>query len=160
MFKYLKSDFNKIALFIFLLISVHFNLLPHGISSEIINGGIGIKALYADLSPFSFAETKIFSPEKKQIPFQTGLTDRNGVFIFVPDAIGIWKIVISDGMGHGVVKELTINDIKNFNKENFKPLSRWYKILIGLAVIFGITGIISYFHAKKLLKGVKKDAHS
>jgi len=139
-------------------------IFAHGVNAEIINKGIGISARYDDNSPISFAETKIFSPNNMKIPFQEGLTDKNGTFVFLPDRPGNWKIIVNDGMGHGIVKIIKINSIEKFKQKHSASLSLWNKILIGLSVIFVITGILQYIKIKKALETSNKkrgiDAHS
>ena len=151
---------NRIIIILLFLIIIGSPLYSHGINSRIIKGGIGIIALYDSSTPMSYAKTEIFTPGKDKTPFQEGLTDKNGCFIFIPDKIGIWKIKINDEMGHGVIKEINVKDLKNFKQNKSEPLSRWYKILIGLSIIFGITGFIFYLQAKKIIAKGQKDAHS
>ena len=43
---------------------------------------------------------KIYSPADTEEEFQTGRTDANGVFAFVPDTAGEWGFIVDDGMGH------------------------------------------------------------
>ncbi|MCS7180218.1 MAG: hypothetical protein NZ891_02570, partial [bacterium] len=96
--------------------------------------------------PLSFCDVKVFSPDKKK--FQEGLTDINGRFVFFPDKTGVWKIEISDGMGHGIVKEINVKENMKTESKN-RQFSRLQKILIGVSLIWGITGIVFYFLAKK-----------
>jgi len=91
--------------------------------------------------------------------FHTIVHRQCGSFVFVPDIIGIWKIIINDGLGHGIVKEIEIKDLKIFKQKNMNSLSRWHKLLIGISFIFGITGIIAFYQTRKALKG-DKIAHS
>ncbi len=156
-----KTSMSLKIIFLLILLTVlnSISLFSHGINSKMITNGIGIQVSYDSTSPMSFAETEVFSPLNKETPFQEGFTDKNGSFVFVPDIIGIWKIIINDGLGHGIVKEIEIKDLKIFKQKNTNSLSKWHKLLIGLSFIFGITGIITFYQTRKALKG-DKIAHS
>ena len=92
---------------IFLLLSI--TVFAHGVHYNILSKGAGIEAKYDDGEPMSYCETRIFSPGNSEEVFQQGLTDANGRFMFSPDIEGIWKIIVNDGMGHGIVVELPID---------------------------------------------------
>lgn len=120
---------------------------PHGIEYKEIEGGRGLEIKYDDGTPFSFCEVKIYSPDGKK--FQEGLTDKNGRFVFFPERTGKWKIEVSDGMGHGVVKEIAVLEGMKIKEENVSNFTRWQKILIGVSLIWGITGTLFYIFTKK-----------
>lgn len=122
----------------------------HSVEYLVIEGGVGIKVYYSNGSPMSYSEVKIFSPQDKDIEFQTGLTDKNGRFVFYPDLKGKWKIIVSDGMGHGIVKEILISDnIKLVHKQEKIHIPLLQKILTGVSIIFGFTGIMFYIITKR-----------
>jgi len=132
----------------------------HGVEYSIIKGGVGIKAYYSDGTPMSYSEVKIFSPEDRNTEFQTGITDKNGCFLFFPDSKGKWKIEINDGMGHGIVKEIDISEDLTSKIETTYHLPLWKKILYGLSIIFGFTGVFFYLSTKKKLPKGEKNAYS
>lgn len=110
--------------------------------------GIRVKAEYDDGEPMSYAEIEITSPDS-DIPFQKGRTDRNGVFMFAPDGPGIWQMAISDGMGHRLSLEREITALKGkqmdsngSSQKKSTPVSRKEGVMTGLAVIFGLSGVI------------------
>jgi len=143
--------------YMFLFISfflVNATLFPHGVNYKKINGGIGIEVLYDNGKPISEAETKIYSPREKNNTFQEGYTDKNGRFLFYPDEQGKWKIIISDGMGHGVSTFIEINNIKTMEigKTGNIPIPLYNKILLGISIIFGITGILTFLATRKIRK--------
>lgn len=55
---------------------------------------------YADQTPMAYSEVQIFSPTETKIPHQKGRSDRNGFFVFRPDAPGAWTFSAADGQGH------------------------------------------------------------
>jgi len=121
----------------------------HGVHYEKIEGGIGIEANYDDGTPMSYSEVKVYSLQDKETEFQQGLTDKNGRFVFFPDVKGKWKLVVNDGMGHGIVTNISFEEEMKVKKTGTAHFSRWQKILIGVSLIFGITGILFYLVAKK-----------
>ncbi len=126
----------------------------HGVGYTILKNGVGIKVFYEDVekTPISYAEVKIYSPEDKNIEFQSGVTDKNGCFVFYPDRAGKWKIEVNDGMGHGIIKEIEISEDLIPKVETTSQLPLWKKILYGISIIFGFTGVLFYILATKKVK--------
>ncbi len=151
---------NKISLIIILLISVSPVLISHGVDIVSIKGGTGIEAKYDSGDPISHAEVTVYSPEEGSEPFQTGVTDKNGRFLFSPDMNGEWKVVVNDWTGHGgTIKIKVDNDLNLRSEKGEKPTGRGIKILSGVSVIFGLTGLLFYSLAiRERKRGV--DAHS
>ncbi len=92
---------------IFFTWTVLFSLAPHpaaahGTNYRILDPGaaIAVAFLYSDSRPMRYAEVLVFSPEDEEIEYQNGRTDRNGRFVFYPDAPGKWRIQADDGTGH------------------------------------------------------------
>ncbi|MCS7213316.1 MAG: DUF4198 domain-containing protein [Candidatus Calescibacterium sp.] len=135
-------------------------VLAHDIELNFVKeGGMGIRAYYSDGTPLSSANVKIFSPSDDKKEFQICSTDKNGYFFFLPDEKGKWRIEISDSTGHGLVKHIEITEEIRVLGANYSvPL--WQRILIGLSIIFGLTGILFYIYAKREVKKMQKHAHS
>jgi nickel transport protein len=55
----------------------------------------------------SFAQVDIAAPDGKP-GFQSGRTDRNGMFLFLPDGDGKYRVTVGDDMGHRLVLAKTI----------------------------------------------------
>lgn len=55
-------------------------------------------------------EAKVYSPSGGDNPFQLGQTDVHGRFSFVPDAPGLWRVVVKDGLGHVAEAAVEIDD--------------------------------------------------
>ena len=124
----------------------------HGVHYEKFEGGIGIKVNYNDGTPMSYSEVKVYSPEDKETEFQQGFTDKNGRFVFFPDVKGKWKIIVNDGIGHGIATDISIEEEMIMKKTGTAHFSRWQKILIGVSLIFGATGILFYLVTKRYYK--------
>ena len=63
---------------------------------------------YSNGSALPFAEVEVWSPDDAEIEFQNGRTDKNGRFSFFPDVPGIWRVTVSDGMGHATSAQCEI----------------------------------------------------
>jgi len=125
-------------------------LFAHGVDYEIIKGGIGVQVQYDSGQPLAFCDFLVFSPRDAKTAYQQGLTDKYGRFLFIPDTTGNWRVEVDDGMGHGLVEMIPVSSEMTFTKEmESKHLNRYQKILIGVSIIFGITGIGFYFAGKK-----------
>lgn len=147
---------------IFFVISFVFlvkQCFAHNVGYLVFKNGIGIKVFYEDINktPMSYAEVKVYSPEDKKTEYQSGITDKNGCFVFCPDRPGKWRIEVNDGMGHGVVKELEILENFTIQMEDMYQLSLWKKVLVGISTIFGFSGILFYILT---IKKLKSNAHS
>jgi len=120
-----------------------------------------VTAEYDDGEPMSYGAVEIINLEEK-LPFQSGRTDRNGRFLFLPDRAGEWQVTISDGMGHQVIipakvnENMAINMEENQMDENQKhglshggSLPRYERILMGISFIFGIFGFLFWWKGRK-----------
>lgn len=127
--------------------------LGHGVEHTVIEGGVGIEVSYADGTPMNYSDVTVFSPLDSATEFQQGLTDKNGRFVFFPDATGAWRVTVDDGMGHAVSTDIEIREGMSVGVKEPPRFSRLQGIIIGVSVIFGIFGISSWFCARKRLKG-------
>lgn len=153
---------NRIILTIIVFVTffVPGSFYPHGVDILVVVGGSGVEAKYDSGDPISHAEVTIYSPGNEDEPFQAGVTDRNGRFLFFPDMDGVWKVVINDGTGHGGTKFITIKDSSIVQGPEVEmPIGKKTKILAGISVIFGLTGILFFVLAGRERKR-SVDAHS
>jgi nickel transport protein len=122
-------------------------IYAHGVRGEVNEGGVVVSAEYDNGEPMSYARVKVSAPCAKLL-FQSGRTDRNGRFCFFPDTPGDWKVVVDDEMGHRLEVMVPVNETKRLKTDEKansakSHLPRWEKALMGVAVIFGIFGILS-----------------
>ena len=136
---------------IFLLPTV---IYAHGVSGKIDAGGIVVTAVYDSGESMSYAKVKISAPGAK-ITFQSGRTDRNGRFSFFPDTPGDWKVVVDDEMGHllelnvPVDETLVFQDNQQRGETGESSPSRYDKALMGISIIFGISGIFFWWKGRR-----------
>jgi nickel transport protein len=110
-----------------------------------------VKATYAGTEPVPFAKVQVFTPAG--VEFQNANTDRNGSFSFVPDAVGAWRVVIDDELGHR--RETTVNVVSleastTGQQQQSQGSSRVERALLGLSLILGLTGFWYGFQKRKL----------
>lgn len=126
----------------------------HGVNGKVDAGGIVVTAEYDSGEAMSYAKVKISAPGAK-ITFQSGRTDRNGRFSFFPDTPGDWKVVVDDEMGHRlelsvpVDETLVFRDNQQRGETGESSSSRYEKALIGISIIFGISGIFFWWKGRK-----------
>ena len=139
---------------VLILLGVPVLCLGHGVSYEVFDVGTGIKATYSDDSAMSYCDVSVFAPDDAEVEYQTGITDRNGCFAFVPDASGIWRVTVDDGMGHLVTAEISVDSLGVESLTAPRGPDRLSSLIIGISVIFGIFGIFA------LLRGSRRTSAS
>ena len=117
-------------------------LAAHGVEHVTVKDGIGIQAFYDNGSPLAYVDVTVFSPAQAETEFQSGVADKNGVFMFKPDMDGTWTIVFDDGLGHGLREEIDIQAGQTVEQTPSGVIPRWQKVLVGVSLIFGITGFL------------------
>jgi nickel transport protein len=157
---------------IILILTINIDSSAHDVTVEITKSypSVIVRASYFQAEPLSYAEIMIFSPESDVVEYKYGRTDKSGYFAFVPNSRGDWKITVDDEMGHFNETIVTIADdfftgeeataiIAHTNhRSSIHDLQPLYKIIFGLALIFGITGIFYWFKARQTLQS-KPDQH-
>jgi len=138
-----------------IIIFIPVNIFAHGVKGEISKGGIVITAKYDTDEPMSYAKVEVYAPDSK-IKFQTGRTDRNGRFAFVPDIAGKWHLSVDDGIGHKLNMDVEINESlkkssKELSKGDFFIFFKNIRVIIGILTIF-----IIFLLLKFLLKFEKR----
>lgn len=119
-----------------------------------------VQAAFSRTAPLADASVEIFAPGS-EVPYQKGSTDKQGYFSFLPNETGTWKVSVDDGMGHYDMIAISISS-EFFTREEIiiagdteiqqithDAIPVAYKIIFGLALIFGLTGIMYGIKAKK-----------
>lgn len=129
-------------------------LYAHGVTGKTGTGGIVVSAMYDTGEAMDYAKVTILAPDAN-LKFQSGRTDRNGRFCFFPDVSGNWKVVVDDEMGHRLEVNVPVDQAMSLqaNPENVNSgrnfLTRYQKAIIGVSIIFGISGIVFWFKSRK-----------
>lgn len=157
----MKKSFLLIIISLFSFTNIAF---AHGVKVEISfkDNLVIVKSSYSKKSNLVNAQIKIYSPLDTENEWQTGQTDKTGHFVFRPDVEGEWTFIVDDLKGHK--KKTIINyqieknleddskaieseaeEVVEVNNETVKAsdneLTKIHKIIIGLSIIFGISGI-------------------
>lgn len=112
----------------------------HGLLTAPVSGGEGVRVVYDDEEPVSFADVRVFAPGGGK-PVLTGVTDRNGCFLFRPDTAGVWKVQVDDGMGHAAPQFVTSGVAASAAAPAPPPrMSKTQGAVTGLALVFGVFG--------------------
>jgi len=122
--------------------------LAHGVHHEVLtDSSVIIRVEYEEGGAMSYADVFVYSPDDDKVEYQNGRTDKNGVFAFVPDKPGVWKIRVDDGQGHGLATEVTVESGMAVHAEHHGH-SRKDNIIGALGVILAIAGFVFYWKAK------------
>ena len=122
---------------------------------------------YSDSEPVKDADVIVYRPGEEGWEYQRGRTDINGVFAFVPDAAGEWKVEVDDGHGHRKETLVTLTE-EFFRSEGavpaagenagrmeigFSDLPIWLRAAFGLSIIFGIACLFYLVKVRKIVQG-------
>jgi hypothetical protein len=110
-----------------------------------------IRAAYGGSDQVPFAKVQVFSPSSPKEEFQTAVTDQRGFFSFVPAGPGSWRVAIDDEEGHR--REIEVMIPQTFAATSASPLptsSRLERALQGISLIFGATGFLYGFKARRI----------
>jgi nickel transport protein len=146
--------------------------MAHGINFETTKHppAVTVKAFFSRTSPVANAQVTIFSPGDDQA-YQSGRTDKAGYFAFIPSLPGDWVLIVDDERGHvdrvivpvadsffdAGATDLGIAGIEQMQAlvqkdESEAGIPLFFRIVVGLALIFGLTGVIYGYKAKLALK--------
>jgi len=167
------TEMIKRAAFLTLLIVVGFSagVFAHGVNTETsFHAGVAVvRSTYSPEQPLADALVTIYSPGDRINAWQTGRTDKTGHFAFLPDIDGEWIFFVDDQKGHSKKTAIIIEpdktespepDATDDMAEHDTPGSgpgTFHRIILGLALIFGITGIFYGFRSRQSRKQIHKD---
>ncbi len=161
-------------MFIAVFFATALTAAAHSINFEITRHApvVSVNAYFTRTSPLAGASVLVYAPGQDQ-PYQTGRTDRQGFFAFIPSVAGDWVFEIDDERGHRDRLEISVTggfisgvpeeeaDIADEQEEvPAEPVAEeetvspaaipfFYRVVFGLALIFGITGIFYGIRARQ-----------
>jgi nickel transport protein len=147
----------KKGLFLLFLIGLCFSktLFAHEVNYQVKGAqGVCVSFFFTGGEPMDYAEIEVYAPEEK-IPFQKARTDRNGIFCFMPDKKGVWKVIAKGETEHGLHgAEVEVKVKEDLSIEGFKkPLVATYtKVFIAFGIVgwlIGLAGIYLFLKEKK-----------
>lgn len=132
-------------------------LAAHGLEIEVRRHApaIVLKAAYHAAEPAAFAVVKIYAPGSSPAAYQSGNADASGLFAFIPDREGEWRVVVDDELGHRGERSIPIS--RDFieggavapGEADAADLPLWLRAVVGLALIFGASGVLYGFKARR-----------
>ncbi|MCZ2156451.1 MAG: hypothetical protein LC114_21525 [Bryobacterales bacterium] len=117
-----------------------------------------VTAAYEGLEAASFAEVTVQAPESanlKSDAFQTGHTDYDGKFVFLPPSPGDWRVIVDDEMGHRVEAIAAVPHTSGVTSPQSAAPSQsdgrsvGDRLLIGLSILFGAAGLLYGWTARR-----------
>lgn len=128
------------------------NVMAHGTAGWLEESvAIRVTAQYDDGNPISYAKVEIKGPES-DTAFQTGHTDRNGLFMFIPDGAGTWRVTVDDGLGHKLVLAEQVTAEKTLVQSPARPYrnNRSLDVIGGLGIISILGGALFALHQRRI----------
>ncbi len=156
---------KTIVAVLFLCIAVNMSVMGHAIRFDVTEHPpvVKVHAYFSATSPLINAKVEVFAPGTEEV-YQTGRTDQAGFFVIVPVGPGEWVVTFDDERGHRGRTVINVTD-DFFGDDpsetaaiappveapvkiaNDIPLA--YRVIFGLALIFGITGVYYGIKARK-----------
>ncbi len=134
---------------IFSLIWVTGNAVGHDLQYSVSQGtAVVIRLYYADTDEFSYESYEIYR-EGEDIPYQVGRTDAKGAIAFIPDRGGAWRIRTFSEDGHGLDFVIEVDSDQVLRVADRSLFDRYERIIVGIAILFGIFGTINLFTRRK-----------
>jgi nickel transport protein len=144
---------NRCLLSVLILLLTGSAAFGHGVTCRNIDEpAVAVLFAYSDGEPMSYAETKVFGPQSSSdLEFQNGRTDARGIFGFIPDRPGNWRIEARDGMGHKAIHEIAVKDTTATLQKPATPSTREphlsspgaLQILLGLSIIANLALLLA-----------------
>jgi hypothetical protein len=172
----LKSSLVSLVLFF----AFGATVMAHSVNFEtaLYSPVVTVKAYFSRNAPLKNASVVIFAPDGQQ-PFQSGRTDTEGYFAFVPNIAGDWTVNVDDEAGHAGKVIISVPD-DFFTKEGFVESRRTveqqglvgedyhhhvhdhhipivYRIVFGLSLIIGISGFFYGIKAGQALNNKSRE---
>lgn len=152
--------FSSLWTVLLMVLMFHSQGFAHGVEGTVQPGGLAVTCRYSTGEAMSYAKVTVLSPGTTQ-PFQVGNTDRNGRFCFYPDTVGEWRVTADDVMGHRlevkvpVTEQNAMKTIPPTSSADTVSDTKSLRVLTGLSVIFGLSGLLFWFQGIRLQRGRK-----
>ena len=130
----------------------------HGLrlEAELVPPSVVVAARYEGGAPIPDASLRVYGPGEESRTWQRARTDAEGRFAFAPSRVGSWRVVVADSEGHRASLEVEIDEAflarsmgAGRSASSLPPLARW---VVGLSLIFGVTGLALWGKARALLR--------
>lgn len=111
---------------------------------------VALEFFYSTGEKMSYCEAKVFSPKDAKFAAQSGRTDEEGRFAFIPDCEGEWRVIVRDEEGHqcnasvNITPEFLENSGQLASSQDNLPqgYELFIRALLGVSIIFNIAMLI------------------
>jgi nickel transport protein len=117
---------------------------------------IALKAYFADGEALAYTQYEIYGPTDPKIPYQKGRTDRGGYVAFMPDKSGKWRVKIWDDTGHGLDKEIVVdqrngsaNSATSDERGSVSTAAFVLRPLLGLVAVVSIFAVLFFVYRRQ-----------
>jgi nickel transport protein len=111
------------------------------VSPSVAEPAVVVRCNYDGGIPAAYASALVYAPGETKIEYQHGRTDAGGVFSFVPNAPGVWRLIVDDEEGHRREAQIECGP----SSRPAPPPARrsvWQSLLTGLSLIAGLSGVL------------------
>ena len=130
-------------------------VLGHGTSGKKVEKStICLAFAYDEDEVMSHVKVTVTAPGG-ETPFQTLATDGNGVACFAPDAVGDWRAVANDGMGHQQLMVVPFAGEERHQALSSPPqpeaprTDKRSGMLAGIGIIGSVTGLVAWYRSRR-----------
>ena len=117
-------------------------------------GAVVLEFFYSTGEKMSYREARVFSPKDSKFAVQTGRTDEQGRFAFIPDTSGEGRGIDRDEEGHQCEAKITVSD-EWFAEDSVaaspqssssipQGMELVIRSILGVSIIFNIAMIIRW----------------
>jgi nickel transport protein len=133
-------------------------LFAHGVEVYNITGGTPYSLCAASFisgtgEPMAFAEVFVYPPSSPDWEIQRGKTDRNGVFCFLPDEEGSWRLEAEYGTDSKGAITIAAASLRNAaivpDGTVASRVTLPYVLLLGLSLVVNLFVIVVFRHRMK-----------
>jgi nickel transport protein len=124
----------------------------HGVGYRIVDGAVALSFYYSTGDAMAWMEAEVFSPNDAEFPFQTGRTDAEGCFAFVPNTPGLWRVAVKDNQGHMAEAEVGVEQGGVYTMESVgSPMGAalYLRAALGVSLIFNAAAVLLIIRRRK-----------
>jgi nickel transport protein len=101
-----------------------------------------LRATYDHAEAAGRADVSVFRPGSESNLYQSGTTDAEGAFAFVPSTPGNWRAVVDDGFGHRTEVSIDWAGAQaHASVASAGASTTWRNALTGVSLLIGLTGV-------------------
>ena len=105
---------------------------------------IALEFFYSTGEKMSYREARVFSPKDSKFAAQTGRTDEQGRFAFIPDTSGEWRVIVRDEEGHQCEAKITVSENLSASVHDESVNDLWLRAILGVSILFNVAMIIRW----------------